>query len=695
MLDLLAVGVVESAFMLGGPMMDLGRGAIAGAMIVGTAFLAGYAAIKRSGLAFCGFLMVAMASLLEFSWLGLLPSLPPEGSVLLLGLFAASSVVFLSATINAAKQNPLLGGFMFTAALVLGGLGFINFVDRIDAAPVMAWAAIAVGAFALFLATTQAVRGEAGARLILPGIVLALAAPLLGPLGAFEGGAAAMAAHGLFALGVLAASMVSLTEGVPAQALRSVAPAAVATSSFAQANASFEPSNAGSTSTAARERAEVVIDSQLGRVLDYAGIAIWDWSEDIIDQTESLPSLLGADSDAPFTPDAMRQFVHKDDLKLLETGVLKAEDGPFDVVLTLFDGRRIRMRGARAAANEAALERVVAFVEPATNEPGAVGDDDSRRVQDATKAAVVPATSGTESKTKTFNVEDVVAAFQPIVCLKDMKIAGYEALARLHGKEGDTASLIRAASHAGKSDAFALSMLRQAAEHLAEQRKTLGADASPFVAMNVSWSQMQQPKFASAVEEVFKKYELPKGALVLELTEGEAVGNETAAEPVFRKLKELGAALAFDDFGAGFSCLSNVRKYDFDYIKIDKSFADDLDANGDGAKIVAALADMGAKLGLNVIVEGVETNSAAKTALSLGCTHAQGYALGRPDIASARDKSDEKTQQASKASSNKAKASTNPADAEDLAVDLKAEETAPANDVKTESQWLWRRSRAR
>ncbi len=679
MLSILAAGISEIGVMTGDAALDLGRGAIAGALIVGAAFLAGYAAIRRSGLAVCALLMVAMAAALEFSWLGLLPSLPAEGAVLILGLFAASGVVFLSASINAAKYNPLLGGVMFTGALVLGGLGFINFIDRIDVSGIMRWAAIGVGGFAVVLALTQAVRGDTGARLILPGVALAIIAPLIGPLGPVEG-AASLAAHGIFTLGVLGASLVALTEGfAPARSMT----APTMRQSFAAPDQ--QARMASSAPKASRERTEVVIDSQLGRVLDYAGVGIWDWSPELVDQTESLPALLGADSNAPFTPDALRQFIHKDDLKTLETEVFAAEDGPFDVMLKLFNDRTVRIRGARAAAEEeGVLERIVAFIEHADAK---FGDGAGARPKADARAAPAPAD---------FDVDKIVAAFQPIVSLKDKKTVGYEALARLDGKDGDTAQLIRAAAYAGKSGAFAQSMLRQAAAFLAQERKNKRADASAFVAMNVSWTQMRDPAFADAVASVMKKYGLPKGALVLELTEGEAIGNADAATPVFRKLKNLGAALAFDDFGAGFSCLSNVRKYDFDFIKIDKSFAEDLEGEGDGAKIVGALAAMGRDLGLKVIIEGVESDAAAKTAASLGCTYGQGFAFGRP--AAPPTEGDDKNGDASR---DKKKAIAQPADAKSAAAPEDAIELTPdlaaqaANDAKPMRWRPWARPGAR
>jgi EAL domain-containing protein (putative c-di-GMP-specific phosphodiesterase class I) len=117
---------------------------------------------------------------------------------------------------------------------------------------------------------------------------------------------------------------------------------------------------------------------------------------------------------------------------------------------------------------------------------------------------------------------------------------------------------------------------------------------------------------------------------VLELTEADAVSDSALAGDVFRKLKNSGVALAFDDFGAGFTCLSNLRKYDFDYLKIDKSFTSDLESGGDGAKIVGSLASLGKDLGLKVIVEGIESKSASSKARHIGCAYAQGYAFGKP-----------------------------------------------------------------
>ncbi len=604
------------------------RGAVAGAFIVAMAFLAGYAAIRRSGLAVCALLMVIGAAALELSWLGFFSSLPSEATVMMQALFAAAAIVFLSASIGAARYNPLLGGVMFTAALVIGGMGIINFFDRIDLAPLMRWALIGVGGFAVILSVTQALRGDSGARLVLPGVLLAAAGPLLAVFVAESSAVMAFASHGLFTLGVLAASIIALTETGASQAVQHSA------GNFGL-RTSHDAAPRHREVRSSRERNEIVLDSQIARVLDYSGVGIWDWSPQSADQTQSLPALLGADSTAPFTPDALRNFIHADDISRFDSELLAPVDGPFDTCLRLFDGRLMRIRGARAANEQSGeLERLVAFVEQLS--PAGNGVNEAR-VRSATEAAIIPASADPMAAKLSVALAngDIIAAFQPIVSLDNEKIAGYEALARWRGQEAGSEEgperFVRAAERIGKGGVLAATMLDQAAAFLAdalkkEKRKDL------FVAMNVSWGQIREESFLTAVRAAVSKYDLPKKSLVLELTEADAVSDSALAGEVFRKLKNSGAALAFDDFGAGFTCLSNLRKYDFDYLKIDKSFTVDLESGGESAKIVSSLAGLGKDLGLKVILEGVESKAASAKARQIGCAFGQGYAFGKPIV---------------------------------------------------------------
>lgn len=658
--------------------VDLIRGAIAGAFIAASAFLAGYAAIRRSGLAVCALLMVLGAGALQFSWLGLLPVASPQTTVLIQALFAAAAIVFLSGSIGAARYNHVLGGAMFVAALVIAGMGLINFIDRIELAGLMRWSLIGVGGFAAILALMQAVRGDMGARLILPGVALAASAPLVGSLGIGEIGNLNIASHGLFTLGVLMASIVALTESA---APKLAAAAGGASDNIFEDNSALQAASFSSDHPAQSERDEIVLDSQIARVLDYSGVAIWDWSPDDAAQTESLPALLGADSKAPFTPDALRKFIHEDDVARFETEVAAAVDGPFDTSLKLFDGRSVRIRGARAADDDnGALERIVAFIEAAPSKEKDTADNgvNEDTVRKATEAAIVPVPVDPLAAKLSAALEkgDIVAAFQPIVSLADEHIAGYEALARWRdqeeGADEGPETFVKAAEQAGKGGELARTMLEQTGAFLADKIKS-GKHENLFAAMNLSWGQMRDADFVDALVETIAKYKLPKNSLVLELTEADEVSEADGAGAIFAKLKDAGAALAFDDFGAGFSSLSNLRKYDFDYLKIDKSFAADLEDGGDGAKIVGALAELGDQLGLKVIVEGVESKSAAAAALDIGCAYGQGYALGEPaQISKKIDKSSVLQKLAARSSGSDEVAALEASDNDDASTDKKA-----------------------
>ncbi|NNL90575.1 MAG: EAL domain-containing protein, partial [Marinicaulis sp.] len=532
-----------------------------------------------------------------------------------------------------AKFNPVIGGVLFTAALVVGGMGFLNLVGRVDVTPAMRMAVIALGGGAVLLTVSQAFRGDAAARMIFPGVALMAAAPLVGPMVGVDAAAFTLAPHGLFTVGVLAASFVAITEaaGIARSHATMHAMDGTGEQHFASSH-HFQNSHR-------KGPARIETNSQLARVLDYAGVGILDWNFDDVEQTEMLPELLGADSSAPFTPEALREFIHEDDLAAFESNIVAPTDGKFDVPIKLFDGRTVRMRGVRASdVDETVLERLVLFVEGAPSHamPTKNNGVDGATVQKATAAAIVPASIGADGARfiDALDNGDIVAAFQPIVELGGKKqIVGYEALARWRdqkdGNDEGPETFVRTANAVGKGAELTNLMLAQSAAHLAE-RIEAGESKDAFVAMNVSWNQMRDKDFAKMVARTIKEYSLPKKSMVIELTEGDAVTDDVEASRVFKSLRDAGAALAFDDFGAGFSCLSNLRKYDFDFLKVDKSYANDLASGGDGAKIVGALAGLGNDLGLKVIVEGIENKKSADAALKLGCTYGQGYALGKP-----------------------------------------------------------------
>jgi len=635
------VGAMLSLEIAGDAGVILGKGAIAGALVVSAGYLAGYAVLKRSSAALCALLMIAAAAALEFGRLGLF-SVAPKVAVLLQGLFAASAVIYISSIARLVRMNAIIGGVMLAAAVTLLGIGVMNLMGPGDASGLMRFGLIGVAAVALLLGVFQWNR-DPGVRLLLPGVVLAGLAPLL----AAYAGVAPLIASALFVIGVIAASLVAMTQenlqrvselGLHEHGLRHSHEMAA---SFAVDPRECEADADGHS---------LLSETQLAKVMDYAGVAVWDWCPHGAHQTDSMPTLMGADSRAPFTPEAIRAFIHKDDLAKLESKVLAPSlgDGSFDQVLKLHDGRSLRFRGARAVDGSGQIERLVAFIEAAP--------DGAR----SKFAAGAPATAGFAAAGQKPVLQhnapahgagsthvsigdaiakgEIAAVFQPIVSLETGRVAGFETLARWPGKSGepDRASaeeLVRAAEAAGKGGALARLILNEAAQFLAREIKAHGK-RDVFVALNLSFAQMRDPGFPQALKRAMSEHHLPSKSLVLELTESQAIQEKGAAD-IFRALRDAGAALAFDDFGSGFSSLSNLRKYSFDYLKIDKSFVDGLVKGNESGKIAQAIAALGKDLGLTVIAEGVETRETADAAKRIGCTLAQGYAFGAPAKATA------------------------------------------------------------
>lgn len=637
--------------------LELGKGAIIGALVVGAAFLAGMAVLRRSAAAWSGLFMLCAGGAMQVIWLGVVPAPSATFMMLLQGVFAASALIFISATIGVAGRNQLLGGLLFAGALSMVGIGVINAALAGEAAGLLRLGTVAVATAVIGLSLYAGSRGDMAARFILPGAALTAAAPLLFGMGG--GGLSALAPQAIFAIGILIASLVAVADFNGVGASPRFSPDAVAHFGGNEHAPDHRASHA-------QEKALRVSENQLAQVLDYSGIAVWDWSRGGAHQTDSFAALMGADSNGAFTPEAFREFIHQDDRARFDAKVFGADegDGGYDEILKLHNGKCVRMRGARAVDQSGALERIVVFLDDAATAPpstyAAAQKNDALKMAAASltgaaatvaKAAAKDARAQKSEKTEASaasrkEVEhsvveaiergELVAAFQPIVCFDTGKVCGAEALLRWplgEGKNGKTLTteeIVREAQQAGKGGQLSAIMMKATADHLAE--KVAAGEKDFFGAFNVSLSQVREPGFVEEVKAAIAERKLPKGALVLELTEGEHLGDTPKINDTFKKLRAAGASLAYDDFGAGFSSLSNLHKYDFDYLKIDKSFIDDIVANGGKKKIVGALARLGRDFGMIVIAEGIESADAAETAKAIGCRMGQGYHLGQPVV---------------------------------------------------------------
>jgi EAL domain-containing protein (putative c-di-GMP-specific phosphodiesterase class I) len=149
------------------------------------------------------------------------------------------------------------------------------------------------------------------------------------------------------------------------------------------------------------------------------------------------------------------------------------------------------------------------------------------------------------------------------------------------------------------------------------------------ISVNVSAHQLADPGFPDRVARALERTGLPAASLRLEVTETTLVEEHQWSVDNFARLKGLGVSIVLDDFGTGFSSLGYLRRFPFDLLKIDRSFVDQIGIPTNAA-IVTAVIGIAEALDLEVVAEGIETESQLQAVRGLGCHHAQGYLFSRP-----------------------------------------------------------------
>lgn len=150
------------------------------------------------------------------------------------------------------------------------------------------------------------------------------------------------------------------------------------------------------------------------------------------------------------------------------------------------------------------------------------------------------------------------------------------------------------------------------------------------VSVNLSVGQMLRDDVIGMVTGILADTGFPAHRLTLEVTESVMMSEPELAARTLNGLKDLGISIALDDFGTGYSALSYLRQFDWDELKIDKSFVDNLADDPRALSIVEAVVDLATELGMTVVAEGVETADQHEILRRSGCHIAQGYLLGRP-----------------------------------------------------------------
>jgi diguanylate cyclase (GGDEF)-like protein/PAS domain S-box-containing protein len=241
--------------------------------------------------------------------------------------------------------------------------------------------------------------------------------------------------------------------------------------------------------------------------------------------------------------------------------------------------------------------------------------------------------------------------YQPIVALGSGEIDGFESLIRWpHPRWGMMlpGQFISLAEETGLIVPLGAWVLRQALSDMVRWRRELpppaapepGAPApdpnGPHVSVNVSARQFRDPGFVDSVRQALHASALPPSALLIELTESLLLGGNDQIRADLNELKEIGVRLAIDDFGTGYSSLGYLLELPIDVLKVDKTFVTGIASSWRRHALVEGIVRLARTLEVEVIAEGIETETERELLAGMGCQFGQGYLLSVPvDAASA------------------------------------------------------------
>jgi len=237
--------------------------------------------------------------------------------------------------------------------------------------------------------------------------------------------------------------------------------------------------------------------------------------------------------------------------------------------------------------------------------------------------------------------EELIVHYQPVLDLRSFQIVSMEALVRWQHPERGLISpeeFVALAEESRLIDRLGSAVLRQACNQLAQWRRSIPAHRDLTVSVNVSPRQLSDPGLIPEIQRALWVAGLPASALVLEITESSLATPTVDVVTVLNQLKDLGVALALDDFGVGYSSLGQLVNFPLDIVKVDKSFVDRLNGELSGAALLRAVLQVAEALSLETTIEGIEDEHQLQQVRALGCGRAQGFLLSRPlDVQAASD----------------------------------------------------------
>jgi len=232
---------------------------------------------------------------------------------------------------------------------------------------------------------------------------------------------------------------------------------------------------------------------------------------------------------------------------------------------------------------------------------------------------------------KAIRDNDFSILYQPEFSLKDNSLTSIEALLRCNNEDISDIPISRLI-HIAEESNLIHNISRYVLEKCCSQIKQWqDLTPTPFkIAINLSRKELSDKDLVEVIEKNLTACNIDASILEFEITESTLLQNSHFAKQNIDQLRKLGCSFSIDDYGTGFSSLSNLREFNLDKIKIDRSFISDLEESENDRIIVSATIAMIKQLGMTVVAEGVENKTQETILKAFGCDEVQGYYYAYP-----------------------------------------------------------------
>ena len=240
---------------------------------------------------------------------------------------------------------------------------------------------------------------------------------------------------------------------------------------------------------------------------------------------------------------------------------------------------------------------------------------------------------------RAISAQEFQVYYQPIVCLENGRISGFEALVRWqHPHRGlvSPSSFIPLAEETGLIIPLGTWVLWEATRQMRDWQLQFQSNPPMTISVNLSGQQFSQPDLIDKFKQILQETGLDGSSLKLEITETVITEGAGNARTILKRLRDLNIQLCIDDFGTGYSSLSRLHHFPINTLKIDRSFVSRMGKKGRArpssgiGEIVQTIVMLAHNLGMDAIAEGVETAEQLAQLKLHNCEYGQGYFFSKP-----------------------------------------------------------------